>query len=193
MCVGWTCYFLFTYHFGLISFFCGPQKLVGSTHKYNTVNLHCQNFMCSKDFSMMTLVKKLTINSCLFISCVFYFFYFRGKRQQLSCLPGGSSYNCKILDFHTDTTSSSSSSCNCQISPPLFVCLFVVKSFHPPVDQAVMESEDINKNSDCLLYPTNVVSCFWSLDHLQATQVVPHVRYFLMTVYLKATALVSIS
>lgn len=86
--------------------------------------------MCSKDFSMMTLVKKLTINSCLFISCIFYFFfYFRGKRQQLSCLQGEYVCSCKILDFHTNTTSSSSSSCNSLISPPLFVCC---KAFSPP-------------------------------------------------------------
>lgn len=56
-----------------------------------------------------------------------------------------------------------------------------------------MKTWDIETKSDCLLYPTNVVSCSWSLDHLQATQVVPHVRYFLMTLHIKATALVSIS
>lgn len=60
----------------------------------------------------------------------------------------------------------------------LLLCLFAVKVFYPEQDE--IEAEDIKEESLCLFYPTNVLNCSWSLDHVQAAHIVPLIRYFLL-------------
>lgn len=126
--------------------------------------------------------------------CFWPFFSFHRGNQQLKCMPGHPfCWKCKIQNiFFWISRHIKRRLHHCPaVVLFLLVCLFAVKFFQPELD--IIDPEDIEKESCCLFYPTNVFKCSWSLVHLQASRIIPHIRYFLMTLRLGGTASVRIS